>query len=125
MQKSTRKPNKDNHNNKKLFIAISVVAVIAIAITIAIIISARDSYEHPYRIPTGYFKVESKDLSTVDGPKTTFYFYSDKVIQETISEFPSGHPCNCSSERVITIYPPANTVNEVYKLKGKSFTEYN
>ena len=125
MQKSTHKPNKGDHNNKKLFIVISVVAVIAIVITIAIIMSTRDPFEHPYRIPAGYTKVETKDMSTVDGPKTTFYFYPDKVIQETISEFPSGHPCNCSSKRVITIYPPANTVNEVYKLKGKSFTEYN
>lgn len=125
MQKSTHKPSKGNRNNKKLFIVIPVVAVIAIITTIAIIISTRDPYEHPYRIPAGYIKVESKDLSAVDGPKTTFYFYPDKVIQETISEFPSGHPCNCSSKRVITIYPPANTVNEVYKLKGKSFTEYN
>ncbi|MBR6168941.1 hypothetical protein IKQ74_03280 [Candidatus Saccharibacteria bacterium] len=125
MQKSTHKPHKGNHNNKKLFIVISVVAVIAIIITIAIIMSARNPYEHPYRIPAGYTKVETKDMSTVDGAKTTFYFYPDKVIQETISEFPSGHPCNCSSKRVITIYPPANTINEVYKLKGESFTEYN
>ncbi len=124
MQKSTHKPSKNNRGNKKLFITISIAAIATIIIVV-IIIGIRNHYEHPYRIPAGYIKVESKDLSAVDGPKTTFYFYPDKVIQETISEFPSGHPCNCSSERVITIYPPANTVNEVYKLKGKSFTEYN
>lgn len=103
---------------------IVVFSIISIIIILGISIVIKDYEKKNFKIPDGYIEYYESNKSYLDGPDIKFYIYTDKIIVDVMSYFPSDL-YSYTKERTVTLYKDLNESeiknykNTIENKKGK------
>lgn len=107
--------------NHKITAIIIGIVTIAVVIICAIILTNLGHRYGNYKIPDGYISTYRNDMQYIDGPNMIYYIYSDKIILEETSVFPSGSPHG--STRTIKLYRNITDIKDITPDNGEVIAE--